>query len=375
MKRYMARRGIDISAHQGDIDLNALKSQIDFVIIRVGYGISGTIDKKFVRNADLCKSLGIPFGFYWYSYALNESGAEAEAQACINAIAPYKNDYTMGVWFDMEDADGYKKKNGMPSNETLRAMCAKFCSKLEEAGYYAGIYASSSWFSNQLSGSELDRYDKWVAQWPTSGGVQTALNTDANSRTGLSLWQFTSNANFSGYSGSLDCNYAYKDSYRVGDAAAADTTNTVTPTKSVDEIAQEVIAGSWGNGDDRKARLEAAGYNYTEVQNKVNELVNQSSKKSVDEIAKEVIAGKWGNGSERKSKLEAAGYNYTEVQNKVNELSGSTTTTSTKYHTIKSGETLSGIAKQYGTTVAKLVSANNIVDANKIYAGQKLIIK
>ena len=61
----MAKRGIDISAHQGNIDLFALKSQIDFVIIRVGYGVSGTIDTKFTRNADLCRSLGIPVGFYW----------------------------------------------------------------------------------------------------------------------------------------------------------------------------------------------------------------------------------------------------------------------------------------------------------------------
>ena len=45
-----------------------------------------------------------------------------------------------------------------------------------------------------------------------------------------------------------------------------------------------------------------------------------SKKKSVNEIAKEVIAGKWGNGDERKRRLTAAGYNYTEVQNEVNKL-------------------------------------------------------
>ena len=43
----MVKRGIDISAHQGNIDLNSLKSQIDFVIIRVGYGTKGTLDTKF----------------------------------------------------------------------------------------------------------------------------------------------------------------------------------------------------------------------------------------------------------------------------------------------------------------------------------------
>lgn len=207
----MAKRGIDISAHQGDIDLSALKSQIDFVIIRVGYGTQGTIDTKFKRNADLCKKLGIPVGFYWYSYALNVEGAKNEAQAMINAITPYKDITKFGVWFDMEDADGYKKKNGMPSNQTLRQMCAAFCEMTENAGFYSGIYASESWLKNQLSGSELNRFDKWVAQWPVSGGKQTALVTSADKRSDVHLWQFTSAGRFSGYNGNLDTNYAYTD--------------------------------------------------------------------------------------------------------------------------------------------------------------------
>ena len=90
--------------------------------------------------------------------------------------------------------------------------------------------------------------------------------------------------------------------------------------KSVDEVAKEVLQGLWGNGDARKKALEKEGYNYIEVQNKVNELAKKTSKKSVTEIAKEVIAGKWGNGSDRKKKLESEGYNYSEVQKKVNQL-------------------------------------------------------
>ena len=92
-----------------------------------------------------------------------------------------------------------------------------------------------------------------------------------------------------------------------------------SPSKSVEEVAKEVIAGKWGNGDARKTALENAGYNYIEVQKKVNELCGASS---VDytAIAKEVIAGKWGNGSTRKSKLTAAGYDYAKVQAKVNEI-------------------------------------------------------
>ena len=209
----MAERGIDISAHQGNIDLGALKGQIDFVIIRVGYGTKGTIDNKFKRNADLCRSLGIPVGFYWYSYALDVEGAKKEAKAMLNAIAPYKDIVKFGVWFDMEDADGYKKKNGMPSNQTLRQMCAAFCEAIETSGYYAGIYASESWFKNQLKGSEVKPYDKWVAQWPTSGGKQTGLSTSASKRSDVHLWQFTSQGRFSGYSGNLDTNYAYLNEF------------------------------------------------------------------------------------------------------------------------------------------------------------------
>ena len=92
-------------------------------------------------------------------------------------------------------------------------------------------------------------------------------------------------------------------------------------SKTVEQIAHEVLQGKWGNGSERKQRLTDAGYNYNEVQNKVNELVNKKpNTKSVDEVAKEVIQGKWGNGSERRKKIEDAGYNYKEVQSKVNEF-------------------------------------------------------
>ena len=92
--------------------------------------------------------------------------------------------------------------------------------------------------------------------------------------------------------------------------------------KSVEEIAKEVLAGKWSNGDERKKKLEAAGYDYSAVQKKVNELASGSStkKKSVEELAKEVIAGKWESGDTRKQKLKAAGYDYAAVQKKVNEM-------------------------------------------------------
>lgn len=101
------------------------------------------------------------------------------------------------------------------------------------------------------------------------------------------------------------------------------TTTPTTTKKSVDEIAKEVLAGKWGNGAERKRKLTQAGYNYAEVQAKVNALSGAkptTPKKSVDEIAREVIQGKHGNGDARRKKIESMGYNYAEVQKKVNQL-------------------------------------------------------
>lgn len=96
------------------------------------------------------------------------------------------------------------------------------------------------------------------------------------------------------------------------------------PSKSVDTLAREVIAGNWGNGQDRVNRLTSAGYNYNSVQNRVNEILsgvsNKPSGKSIDTLAREVIRGDWGNGQDRKNRLERAGYDYDAVQKRVNEL-------------------------------------------------------
>ena len=90
--------------------------------------------------------------------------------------------------------------------------------------------------------------------------------------------------------------------------------------KSNEEIAHEVIAGKWSNGDDRKNRLMQAGYNYNDIQSLVNSMLKPSSRKSNEVIAREVIAGKWGNGYERKTRLKKAGYDYTAIQAIVNRL-------------------------------------------------------
>lgn len=99
-------------------------------------------------------------------------------------------------------------------------------------------------------------------------------------------------------------------------------TPTPSAKKSVDELAKEVIRGEWGNGDERYNRLTNAGYNYNEVQAKVNELLNSNKPTpaptpSVDilDLVRKTIRGDFGNGEARR---KALGSNYDEVQRQVN---------------------------------------------------------
>jgi len=411
----MAYIGPDISAWQGDINIGALSNQVDFFIFRSHAGISK--DSKVDRNVNLAIQNGKPYGLYIYSYALNTDRAAQEAQNVINLANSYAVKPNFLV-IDMEDADGYKKRNGMPSNQTLRDICTIECRAFENAGYYAMVYASSSWFNNQLAG--LTAFDKWVAHWPTRGGKQTGMNTSSEgenaSRCGI--WQFTSDGYLNGYSGRLDMNYGYKDFIVKGG-----TNPRPAPTKSIDEVAREVINGAWGNGDDRKHRLINAGYDYNAVQARVNEILKggaQPAKKSIDEIAREVIAGQWGNGDDRKNRLTQAGYDYNAIQNKVNELVGGSTpkksnetiadeviagkwgngddrrrkleeagynfsviqdivnkklgggSSSSRTYTVKSGDTLSGIGAKLGVNWKSIADKNGIRSPYTIYPGQKL---
>ena len=104
----------------------------------------------------------------------------------------------------------------------------------------------------------------------------------------------------------------------------------------------------------------------------VNNIIGQQpTKKSIDELAREVINGKWGNGADRKTRLTSAGYNYQEIQNRVNQILAP----KIEYYTVKSGDNLTKIAKKYGTTVNQLVKWNNIKNPNLIYPNQKIRVK
>lgn len=186
--------GIDISQWQKGMDLTPFKDH--FVILRASYGTSE--DREFKGFVAQCQALNIPIGVYVYSYALNIEQAKQEARFVLSLVKNIRLDYP--IYFDMEDADGYKAKNGiLHNNALLNDICNAFCEVVEAEGYYVGVYASESWFRSKLA---ITRYDKWVASWGTNDGN---ANRDTSAMGGM--LQFTSK--FKGKS--LDANVAYKD--------------------------------------------------------------------------------------------------------------------------------------------------------------------
>ena len=156
--------GIDISEWNYDIDLTPYKD--NFVIIRLGW--YNTLDKKALRNMQLCEQLGIPYGVYLYSYATSIEESRMEANFVLNQLSHCSN-LRVGVWYDMEDADNYKANRGSLVGSLMTNMCNTFCSILQNAGYYTGVYSSSSWFNYYLTNLNTN-IPKWVAHWDNNDG-------------------------------------------------------------------------------------------------------------------------------------------------------------------------------------------------------------
>ena len=178
-----------------------------------------------------------------------------------------------------------------------------------------------------MDDSRLKQYTHWVAQYAS----RCTYTGD------YAIWQYSSSGRIDGINGNVDMDICYKDFPSIIKAGGyngytkSGSTKPVTPTaptapakKTVAELVEEVLAGKWGNGDDRKKRLTEAGYNYDEVQEAVNK------------------------------KLEAQ---------------------SAVYHKVVKGDTVSALAKKYKTTIKKIKELNNLADVNKIYVGQTLRIR
>jgi len=200
----MAYRIIDVSSNNGQLDWDTIKLSIDGVIIRIGYGsdIESQDDSQAIRNMQECERLGIPYGVYIYSYCLNIEEVRSEAAHILRMIQGFNP--VLGVWFDMEDADGYKRNHGLvpeQNGELLTDFCIEFMQIVKDAGYTTGVYANYSYFTNVLNDGRLmsfEGFNRWLAHWGIDEPSMDCL-----------LWQCTSDAVIDGSSARTDFNYYY----------------------------------------------------------------------------------------------------------------------------------------------------------------------
>lgn len=305
----MATRGIDVSQWNGNINFDKVKAAgIDFVIIRAGYGRTATQkDPYFEQNYKGAKAAGLKVGAYWYSYAVSAADAKAEAAACMSIIKGKQFEYP--IYFDLEEQSQFAKGTLFCSS-LVRA----FCDTLNAAGFYSGLYISRSPLQSYITADIKNKYPLWVAEY------NSVLNYSGK----YGMWQNSGLGKINGINGAVDTDFGYVDYPTIiknggynGYSKNSTSKNNSTSKKSVEVIAREVIAGKWGNGDDRKKRITAAGYDCNAVQKKVNELID----KSVE-------------------------------------------------YTVKNGDTLTSIAKKHNVTVDQIVKNNNLIKT-----GQKLKIK
>ena len=194
-----AKRGIDVSKWNGDIDWSAVKnSGIEYVIIRCGYRGSsqGMLieDSKFLTNIKGATSAGLKVGVYFFTQAITEAEAVEEASMVLELIDNYNITYP--VFLDVEPSGG-RADNLSKSART--AICKAFCQTIQANGYKAGIYANKTWLTSKIDASALSSYKIWLAQY-----------TDTPTYTSrYDMWQYQSTGRVSGISGDVDMNWSY----------------------------------------------------------------------------------------------------------------------------------------------------------------------
>ena len=177
-------RGIDVSIHNAPVDWQAVKAAgMDFAICRTGYGKNG-VDDSFIANVEGAHNAGLICGAYHYSYALTPSDAIPEAHFCKRIIDEAGVLLELPVWFDMEDADGYKRRHGFDfTRRNVTDICRAFLDNIKPLD--CGVYASYSWLESYIDWRDLG-VAVWNAQWSSTDFLQGYM------------WQFTETLNIGG---------------------------------------------------------------------------------------------------------------------------------------------------------------------------------
>lgn len=198
-----ARTGVDVSAHQGEIDWQAVKEAgVDFAMIRVGYrgyDLGGTyVDEYFEANMEGALAAGLEVGVYFYSQAISVEEALEEAELVLEAIEGY--DLTYPVVFDWE-CIGEVARTWNLSARTVTECTIAFCDAVEKAGYIPAFYFNQSMSHSTFRLRELQQYDFWLAQY--SDAMTFRYDVD--------MWQYTNEGTVPGIDVAVDLNLSFRD--------------------------------------------------------------------------------------------------------------------------------------------------------------------
>lgn len=310
----------DISHWKPIQNWSQVKQACGFLISKATEGtgyIDPTLD-TFIRG---CEKNGIP---YWLYTFLRKGNERAQAEYMVRVCKPKVGKHFIGYILDIESGNtAAGVQSALDYLKTVGRKCMVYT-----------MYAQYGIYQNVIKNSVLN--DSKVGWWEARYGQNTGTyNAAYPCHAGVDLHQYTSKGSCPGIGNTVDL-------------------SRITGTKSV----------AWFTGGATPAPAPAP------------KPTPAQPKKSNDTIAAEVIAGKWGNGNDRKNRLTAAGYNYSAIQALVNQKLGKASPKpAAQYYTVAKGDNLTKIAKKYGTTVSRLVSLNGIKNPNLIYAGQKLRVK
>lgn len=240
------RFGVDISEHNGYVDFAKMKATgVEFVMLRASWGHFAE-DKLVRRNVKECLRVGMPYGFYHYSYADNDANAKIEATSFL-ALCRQLGGYTYPLDLDMEDADHWKAKNGVGDKQNLRTIQI-FKDVIEGTGEYLTLYMSKSWFDRLRAQNQtlIDSIDAWLAHW---GIDEPSMN--------CGMWQYSSDGVVDGSSARTDINWCYKD-YPAILAAMKGNTKPVEPAPTPEEPKHETSTIAVGD----TVRIKSSATNY-----------------------------------------------------------------------------------------------------------------
>lgn len=194
-------KGVDVSRHQGIIDWDKFleDEHSDFAIIRAGFG-KNNIDAQAVRNVAECERLGIPYGLYWFSYALTPEMARREAEYLSDFVGKHKPSYPLVYDFEY-DSVTHAVKNGVKISRDFVLNCTEqFCHRLEELGFYAMFYCNNDYYQRYYQASKVaEKYDMWYARYATSPGRP------------VTLWQTSESGRVKGIQGKVDLDQTERD--------------------------------------------------------------------------------------------------------------------------------------------------------------------